>query len=97
MISGVRGVRQTKNISPREPLQLQVVAASESENIATKDEALAVIVRKMASLSDIVYVEQKGDGTSSFLIGTREFAIPLGDLIDVEAEIQKAEAELKHL
>ena len=97
VISGVRGVRQTKNISPREPLQLQVVAASESENIATKDEALAVIVRKMASLSDIVYVEQKGDGTSSFLIGTREFAIPLGDLIDVEAEIQKAEAELKHL
>ena len=97
VISGVRGVRQTKNISRREPLQLQVVAASESENIATKDEALAVIVRKMASLSDIVYVEQKGDGTSSFLIGTREFAIPLGDLIDVEAEIQKAEAELKHL
>ena len=97
VISGVRGVRQTKNISPREPLQLQVVAASESENIATKDEALAVIVRKMASLSDIVYVEQKGDGTSSFLIGTREFAIPLGDLIDVETEIQKAEAELKHL
>ena len=97
VISGVRGVRQTKNISPREPLQLQVVAAAESENIVTRDEALAVIIRKMAALSEIVYVEQKGDGTSSFLIGTREFAIPLGDLIDVEAEIQKAEAELKHL
>ena len=97
VISGVRGIRQTKNISPREPLQLQVVAAAESENIVTRDEALAVIIRKMAALSEIVYVEQKGDGTSSFLIGTREFAIPLGDLIDVEAEIQKAEAELKHL
>lgn len=97
VISGVRGVRQTKNISPREPLQLQVVAAAESENIVTRDEALAVIIRKMAALSEIVYVEQKGDGTSSFLIGTREFAIPLGDLIDIEAEIQKAEAELKHL
>ena len=96
VISGVRGVRQTKNISPREPLQLQVVA-SDSEDVVTKDEALAVVIRKMASLSEIVYVEQKGDGTSSFLIGTREFAIPLGDLIDVEAEIQKAEAELKHL
>ena len=97
VISGVRGIRQTKNISPREPLQLQVVAAAESENIVTRDEALAVIIRKMAALSEIVYVDQKGDGTSSFLIGTREFAIPLGDLIDVEAEIQKAEAELKHL
>jgi valyl-tRNA synthetase len=45
----------------------------------------------------VKYVAQKSDATSSFMIGTREFAIPVGDLIDVEAEIAKAEAELKHL
>ena len=97
VISGVRGVRQTKNISPREPLQLQVVVAGEESRDVTNDAALSVIIRKMAGLSEIAYVQQKTEGTSSFLIGTQEYAIPLGDLIDTEAEIQKAEAELKHL
>ena len=97
IISGVRGIRQTKNISPREPLQLQIVATENDTDIVTKEEALAVIVRKMAGLGEISYVEQKGDGTSSFLLGTREYAVPLGNLVDVEAEIKKAEAELKHL
>lgn len=97
IISGVRGIRQTKNISPREPLQLQIVATENDTDIVTKEEALAVIVRKMAGLGEISYVEQKGDGTSSFLLGIREYAVPLGNLVDVEAEIKKAEAELKHL
>ena len=96
IISGVRGIRQTKNISPREPLQLQV-AGNENPGEVTHDAALGIIIKKMAGLSDITYVAQKGDGTSSFLIGTTEYAVPLGDLIDVEAEIKKAEAELKHL
>ena len=96
IISGVRGIRQTKNISPREPLQLQV-AGNENPDEVTHNAALGIIIKKMAGLSDITYVAQKGDGTSSFLIGTTEYAVPLGDLIDVEAEIKKAEAELKHL
>ena len=96
VVSGVRGIRQTKNISPREPLKLQVVAA-EADEVVTKSPALEAIIKKMAGVEEICYVEQKGEGTSAFMIGTREFAVPLGDLIDVEAERQKAEAELKHL
>lgn len=97
VISGVRGIRQTKNISPREPLQLQVVVADDNDADVTHDSALSTTITKMAGLSNIEYVQQKSDGTSSFLIGTREYAVPLGSLIDVEAEIKKAEAELKHL
>ena len=96
VVSGVRGIRQTKNISPREPLKLQVVAA-EADEVVTKSPALEAIIKKMAGVEEICYVAQKGKGTSAFMIGTREFAVPLGDLIDVEAERQKAEAELKHL
>ena len=59
--------------------------------------AIGPVIKKLAALSDIAYVQQKGEGTSAFMIGTREYAVPLGDLIDVEAEIAKAEAELKHL
>ena len=96
VVSGVRGIRQTKNISPREPLKLQVVAA-EADEVVTKSPALEAIIKKMAGVEEICYVAQKGEGTSACMIGTREFAVPLGDLIDVEAERQKAEAELKHL
>jgi valyl-tRNA synthetase len=51
----------------------------------------------MAGLEGSNYVEQKGEGSSAFMIGTREYAVPLGNLIDVEAELAKAEAQLKHL
>ena len=95
IISGVRAVRQSKNISPREPLTLEV-AQTDGKNI-TNCEALAATVRKMASLSDIKYVDAKSDGTSAFMIGTTEYAVQLGGLIDTEAERQKLEAELKHL
>jgi len=97
VISGVRGVRQSKNIAPREPLKLEVVVAGDGDDVVTKCPSLGALVEKMAGLSEIAYVAQKSEGSSTFMIGTREFAIPLGDLIDVEAEIAKAEAELKHL
>ena len=93
IISGVRAVRNSKNISPREPLTLEVVA---DDNI-TKCPDMGAIIKKMATLSDIQYVQTKSDGTSAFLIGTTEYAVQLGNLIDTEAEIQKMEAELKHL
>ena len=96
VISGVRGVRQTKNISPREELTLEVIATDE-EQVVTKCPALSPVIRKMACLGDITYAQQKSEGTVAFLIGTREFAIPLGNLIDAEAEIAKAEAEIQRL
>ena len=96
IISGVRGVRQSKNIGPREPLTLEVVASAD-EKVITKCPAIGPIIKKMASLEGISYVEQKGEGSSAFMIGTREYAVPLGNLIDVEAELEKAEAQLKHL
>ena len=90
VVAGVRAIRNTKNISPREVLDLQVIAANP---IA----ALDGLVVKMANVNGVVVVEAKGEGVSSFMVGTTEYAVPLGGLIDVEAEIAKAEAELKHL
>ena len=97
VISGTRGVRQTKNISPREPLTLEVVESNDNNLDVTKQPEMKALICKMAVISEIHYVAQKSDGTSSFLIGTQEYAIPLGDLIDTEAELSKAQAELKHL
>ncbi len=90
VVAGVRAIRNTKNISPRETLDLQVIGA---DPIAAYD----CLVMKMANVNGVAVVAAKGDGVSSFMVGTTEYAVPLGGLIDVEAEIAKAEAELKHL
>ncbi len=97
IISGVRAVRQSKNISPREPLTLEVVVSSANDKNITKCPSLGAIIKKMASLPEILYVQAKSNGTSAFLIGTTEYAVQLGNLIDTEAEIQKMEAEVKRL
>ena len=55
------------------------------------------VTMKMANLSQIASVAQKSDNTAAFMVGTTEYAVPIGNLIDVEAEIAKQEAELKHL
>ena len=90
VISGVRAIRQSKNISPREPLKLEAPVGA--DNATWKETIL-----KLAGLSEIVAVEKKGEGSQSFLVGTEEYAVPLGNLIDSEAEAQKAETEIKRL
>lgn len=90
IVAGVRAVRNSKNIPNKEVLTLEVVG----ENPVG---GLECIIKNMANLSDIVSVETKGDGSSAFMIGTTEFAVPLGNLIDVEAEVKKMEAELERL
>ena len=97
IISGVRAIRQSKNIAQREPLTLEVVVATENEERVTRCPAMGSIATKMASLGGICYVAQKGEGSQSFLVGTCEYAVPLGNLIDAEAEIAKAEAEITRL
>ena len=90
IIGGVRTIRNQKNISPREALKLQIVGANELE-------AYNCVLTKMANLDEIAVVNEKDGTASAFMVGTTEYAVPLGDKIDVAAEIEKAEAQLKHL
>ena len=90
IIAGVRTVRNQKNIAQKEQLSLQVVGKNDFE-------AYNEVTLKMANLDKIEVIAEKSADASSFMVGTDEFAVPLGDLIDVAAEIEKAEAQLKHL
>ena len=90
IIAGVRTVRNQKNIAQKEQLSLQVVGKNDFE-------AYNDVTLKMANLDKIEVIADKSADASSFMVGTDEFAVPLGDLIDVAAEIEKAEAQLKHL
>lgn len=90
IIAGVRTVRNQKNIAQKEQLSLQAVGKNDFE-------AYNDVTLKMANLNKIEVITEKSADASSFMVGTDEFAVPLGDLIDVAAEIEKAEAQLKHL
>jgi valine--tRNA ligase len=89
IISNVRSIRLQKNIALKEQLELQVVDSHPVEKMNP-------VIIKMCNLSAVTVVESKSEGAASFMIGTTEFAVPLGNMIDVEAEIARMEAELKH-
>ena len=90
IVSGVRMVRSQKNIAPKEALELQTVNAN---NYSKYNAA----IQKMANVSAINVVTEKDATASAFMIGTDEFAVPLGNMIDIDSEIAKAEAQLQHL
>ncbi len=90
VVSGVRAVRAQKNIANKEKLTLQVV---NSQLLGQYDDAVV----KMANLDKIVSVCEKDSTASAFMVGMTEYAVPLGSLIDVDAEIAKMEAQLNHL
>ena len=90
IVSGVRMVRSQKNIAPKEKLELLTVNTNRYETYND-------VIAKMANLKGITVVNEKAADASAFMVGIDEYAVPLGDMIDVTAEIEKAEAQLKHL
>ena len=90
IVSGIRTVRNQKNIPTKDELNLQAVGSN-------KYAAYNCIIAKMANVGAIDVVNEKDATAATFIVGTDEFAVPLGNMIDVEAEIAKQEAQLKHL
>ena len=89
IIAGVRSVRLQKNIPNKNALSLQIVGKFANEN--------AAVIKKLANLEAIDEVAEKDATAASFLVGTAEFAVPLGNNIDVEEELKKLEADLKYM
>ena len=90
VVTGVRAVRNEKNIAQKQALTLQAIGEN---HIASYNE----VVAKMAHLKAIEVMAEKAADASAFLVGTNGYAVPLGDLIDVKDEIEKQEKELQHL
>lgn len=88
IVTGVRGVRAAKNIAPKEQLALRVIGEA--------DPAVAVIVSKLANLSEFTSAAEKDPAASTFMVGTTEFNVPLADSIDVDAEIARLGKELDY-
>ena len=89
VIGGIRTIRLQKNIAQKEALSLQVVGESPVT-------AFNSVIAKLCNLTSIENVEAKAEGSASFMVGTTEYAVPLGNLINVEEELKKLEADLKY-
>ncbi|MCR4994525.1 MAG: valine--tRNA ligase [Bacteroidales bacterium] len=90
VVTAIRAVRSQKNIAPRERLTLEVLGQNPLAAFVTP-------ILKMANLEAVNVVTEKSSGSASFLVGTTEYAVPLGSLIDLDAERKKLESELQRL
>ena len=88
VVVGVRGVRASKNLSPRLELTLNVLGAW--------DNSLDSVITKLACLEAINANAQKDPAAASFMVSTTEFNIPLASTIDVEAELARLNKDLDY-
>ena len=91
VISAVRNVRKQKNLPNKDALTLKVIV---DENYPAEYEA---VIKKMANLTEVERVEEKDATAAAFIVKTTQYFVPLGGLIDVEAERQKMGEELTYL
>ena len=89
VISGIRTIRLQKNIAQKEALTLEVIGENPIAEFTS-------VIAKLCNLSEIKQVTSKSDGAAAFMVGTTEYAVPLGNLINVEEELKKLEADLKY-
>ena len=90
IIAGIRNIRANKGISPREAFDLYYKGEWDDKNDA--------IIQKLANINLIA--ENKGNisgSAATFMVGTIEISIPLGNNVNVEEEIKKMEEEIKYL
>ena len=88
IVAGVRTVRLQKGIANKEPLTLQIIGVHDHTNDC--------VLTKMTNLAAIETIDEKDPAAASFRVHATEYAIPLGNNIDVEAELKKLEGELKY-
>ena len=88
IISAIRNIRTSKNLSPREELVLEVAPSYAND--------MDAVLMKLANLTEIRRSEEKSEGPISFVIGTDEFAVPMANLINAEEEIKKLEEDLEY-
>ncbi|MGZ3867236.1 MAG: class I tRNA ligase family protein, partial [Bacteroidia bacterium] len=89
IVTTIRNLRQQKQISPKEKLEL--IEKSDAQH-SFFDSA----VIKLANLSALNYSRNKVEGAHSFLVKSTEFFVPLGNNIDAGAEKERLSKELEY-
>ena len=90
IIAGVRNIRNSRNIAPKEKLNLTILGAG------NELKSFDGIVSKLANLDTLTHGDKKIEGAVSFMVGTIECYVPLQDNVDKESELKKLQEELKY-
>ena len=91
VITGIRNVRKQKNIAQKQALELNVIA---DENYPAE---YTPVIAKMCNLSQINLIEEKDPTADAFIVKTTQYFVPMGEMIDKEAELKKLSDELTYL
>ncbi|MBR1550138.1 MAG: valine--tRNA ligase [Bacteroidales bacterium] len=92
VIAGVRNIRNTRNLSPKEPLDVSYIAKDDRFQVSRFEG----IIRKLANVGKVEAISEKPAGALSFMIGTTECFVPMSQNVDKEAELKKLNEELKY-
>ncbi len=92
VIAGVRNIRNTRNLSPKEALSLSFIAADDRYRFTNFNG----IVCKLANVSDISEVKEKPAGALSFMVGTMECFVPMPENVNKDEELKKLQEDLKY-
>ena len=92
VISEVRNVRNLKQISPKEALELYIKV-----NSGFNFQSYLTAIFKLANVSGVKFVTDKVSGTSGFMAGTDEFFVPVAGNVDVDNERERIKKEIDYL
>ena len=89
-VSAIRNIRKQKNLAQKEALEVKVIA---DENYPAEFEP---VLSKLANASSVEKVSEKDSTAVGFIVKTTQYFVPMGDKIDVEAEIATLTKDLEY-
>ena len=92
VIAGVRNIRNTRGLSPKEPLAVSYIAKDDRFQV----ERFAGIIRKLGNVTDIAAVSEQPAGALQFMVGTAECYVPMSQNVNKEEELKKLQEDLKY-
>ncbi|MGO3707349.1 MAG: valine--tRNA ligase [Mesonia hippocampi] len=90
VIAGIRKIRKEKNISFKNTINLQVL---NNDNFSKEYDT---VIQKLGNIATFSYTTEGINNALSFRVKTNEYFIPIGDNVDVAAEIEKLKEELSY-
>ncbi len=90
VISGIRAIRNEKNIANKDQIELFVKLNEDT------DKSFDSLISKLGNLSTLDYVDAKVEGALSFRVKSNEYYIPLAGSVNIEEEIATLSQELKY-
>ncbi|UII23282.1 valine--tRNA ligase [Fulvivirga ligni] len=91
VVTNVRNIRTTKQISFKEALELKV----KSEQFDTFNN-FQFIIKKLANISSLEAVSDNVESALTFVVNADEFFIPVSGSIDIEKEKEELQKELEY-